>query len=184
MPIGVYEHKKGIYKHSQKTKDKISNKHIGKKLSLETKLKISKNNARTRYWLGKKRPNLVSEEYKKILRKKMIGNKFSKGNVMSLDSRKKISDSTKGEKCHFWKGGVTPINNTIRRSLEYRLWRESVYIRDNFTCVWCGAKSCIGNKVILNADHIKPFSIKRICGKKIKQVFVDIINDNLSVADL
>ena len=39
-------------------------------------------------------------------------------------------------------------------SLEYRLWRESVFKRDNYTCVWCGQ---IGGK--LNADHIKPFAL-------------------------
>jgi 5-methylcytosine-specific restriction endonuclease McrA len=42
----------------------------------------------------------------------------------------------------------------IRSSLEYRLWRESVLKRDNFTCVWCGQK---GYK--LQADHIKPFCL-------------------------
>ena len=43
-------------------------------------------------------------------------------------------------------------------SLEYRLWRESVFKRDNWTCVWCGARSSKGYEVILNVDHIKPFA--------------------------
>lgn len=58
----------------------------------------------------------------------------------------------------FWKGGVTPINHKIRRSSEYRLWRESVFKRDNWTCVWCGTQSGKGKIVILHADHIKPFA--------------------------
>jgi 5-methylcytosine-specific restriction endonuclease McrA len=37
--------------------------------------------------------------------------------------------------------------------LEYKLWRESVFIRDDYTCVWCGKR---GN--YLHADHIKPFA--------------------------
>lgn len=59
-----------------------------------------------------------------------------------------------GDKCHFWKGGITPVNKAIRMSLEYRLWREAIFERDNYTCIWCGK---IGGK--LNADHIKPFSL-------------------------
>lgn len=51
-----------------------------------------------------------------------------------------------------WKGGLTPINLKIRNSLEYKLWRTSVFQRDNYTCIWCGAKKN------LNADHIKQFA--------------------------
>lgn len=57
-----------------------------------------------------------------------------------------------GEKNPSWKGGVTPKNSAARKTLEYRLWREAVFKRDNYTCIWCGQ---IGGK--LNADHIKPF---------------------------
>jgi len=57
-----------------------------------------------------------------------------------------------------WKGGTTPINKLIRKSFEMEIWRKAVFERDNWTCVWCGAKNGNGKKVILNADHIKPFS--------------------------
>ncbi len=57
-----------------------------------------------------------------------------------------------GEKSSWWRGGVTPINRKIRSSIEYRLWRISVFERDNYTCIWCGQRG--GN---LEADHIKPF---------------------------
>lgn len=57
-----------------------------------------------------------------------------------------------GKNCHFWKGGVTPKNTLIRQSVEYKLWRTSVFTRDNFTCIWCGSKNEI------QADHIKPFA--------------------------
>lgn len=39
-------------------------------------------------------------------------------------------------------------------SFEYKLWREAVFKRDNFTCIWCDAR---GGK--LTSDHIKPFSL-------------------------
>ena len=56
--------------------------------------------------------------------------------------------------CHSWKGGITTINQKIRRSREYRLWRIAVFERDNYTCIFCG---CVGGR--LNADHIKPFAL-------------------------
>lgn len=62
----------------------------------------------------------------------------------------------KGEKNHFWKGGVTPIHAIIRNSSEYKLWRKSVWERDWFACVWCGAK---GKEARIQADHIKPFAL-------------------------
>lgn len=64
-----------------------------------------------------------------------------------------------GEKSPFWKGGITPINFKIRNSIQYKEWRERVFKRDNYTCIWCGVKSTKGKIVILNADHIKPFCL-------------------------
>ncbi len=63
-----------------------------------------------------------------------------------------------GSNCPFWKGGVTSENIKIRNSSEYKLWRQAVFERDNWTCVWCGIRSSKKVKVILNADHIKPFA--------------------------
>lgn len=57
-----------------------------------------------------------------------------------------------------WKGGVTPEHKLIRRSPEYKEWRTKVFERDNYTCVQCKAKCVEGFKVILEADHIKPFA--------------------------
>lgn len=57
-----------------------------------------------------------------------------------------------------WKGGATPKNQKIRTSTEYKLWRKSVFERDNYACIWCGARSGNGKTVVLNADHIKPFA--------------------------
>jgi len=68
-----------------------------------------------------------------------------------------LSRNTKGDKCRFWEGGLTTKSQIIRRSREYRVWRTAVYERDNYTCVLCGAKCGDGKKIILNADHIKPF---------------------------
>ncbi len=58
-----------------------------------------------------------------------------------------------GEKNNNWKGGITEAQKKIRNSLDYKLWREAVFKRDNYTCQGCGIR---GGE--LNADHIKPFA--------------------------
>lgn|SRR3990167_2830563 len=74
--------------------------------------------------------------------------------IISEETRKKLSEANKGEKAPNWQGCLTSKNLTIRASSEYRLWRESVFKRDSWTCVWCNQRG-----VRLNADHIKPFSL-------------------------
>lgn len=76
------------------------------------------------------------------------------GYVQSIEQRKKTSERQKGDKSHFWVDGRTKVNKIIRNSIEYRLWREAVFKRDDWTCVWCSVK---GGK--LHADHIKPFAL-------------------------
>lgn len=80
--------------------------------------------------------------------------RFSGKNHPMYGKKQKFS----GEKHPNWKGGITPINERIRRSLEYKLWRIAIFERDDYTCVWCGIKNGLGKTVILNADHIKPFA--------------------------
>src|SRR3990167_10722512 len=111
--------------------------------SIETREKMRKNNSH--YWLNRK----LSEESKRkmsIIRKGRIP--WNKGR-----------SCPKGEKSNNWRGGITPLHRRIRTSLEYKLWRKSVFERDHYTCTWCGIKSQKGIKVILNADHIKPFAL-------------------------
>lgn len=59
-----------------------------------------------------------------------------------------------GNKHWNWQGGKTDLNTKIRRSLEYKQWRLSVFERDNYTCQLCNKR---GNGE-LQADHIKPFA--------------------------
>ena len=76
------------------------------------------------------------------------------GRKHSLEHRRKQSRALMGKNNPLWRGGITSINDKIRDSLEYRLWRESVFKRDNWICRFCGQR---GRK--LHADHIKPFSL-------------------------
>lgn len=111
----------------------------GYKMDDERKERIS------RALTGRKKPPF-SDEHRKKLSMANIGKSHS------LETRKKQG---RGGKNHWnWKGGIQPINKTIRISLEYKLWRESVFLRDNYTCVWCGVRGGT-----IHADHIKPFAL-------------------------
>lgn len=88
------------------------------------------------------------------------GSEFKKGNVPhnigkhhSEETKEKIRQAI-GQK----KGFITPIHQIIRTCTEYKLWRKAVFERDNYTCIWCGVRNVKGLKLVLNADHIKPFA--------------------------
>lgn len=57
-----------------------------------------------------------------------------------------------GAKNNLWKGGITPENLRIRHSIEFKVWRAKIFLRDHFTCV-----QCAGNGV-LHPHHIKSFA--------------------------
>ena len=133
------------------------------------------------YWLGKEKPH-TDEEKKNISKglvghkisnetKKLISDRnkgqvaWNKGKSWSKEIKDKISLTNKikgiepkikfmgkGKDSPNWKGGITPENKKIRSSIEYRLWREAVFARDNWTCQECGEKGCY-----LEAHHIKRF---------------------------
>lgn len=123
-----------------------------------------------------------SNQWKKLQRKSHLGNKMSEitktrmriahtgkpsnavGKHWKLSGKSRINQSNANKlrvlsgNHNFWKGGITPINNKIRKSIDYKLWREAVFKRDNFTCIFCYRRSGKGQKIELNADHIKPFA--------------------------
>lgn len=89
-----------------------------------------------------------------IRRKKMSNSRIGK-----TPWNKNVHSNINGKLHWNWHGGVTRPNKKLRKSLEYSLWRTAVFIRDNYTCIECGIKSGMGHAVILNADHIKPWSL-------------------------
>lgn len=80
------------------------------------------------------------------------------GKKHKSETKIKQSLAQKGENGSNWQGGKTAERDLIRSSSQYKEWRTLVFQRDNYTCTKCGARSGIGETVILNADHIQPFS--------------------------
>lgn len=143
----------------------------GKKMSAETKSKLSKSLKGREAWnKGKEMP----EEIKKKLSERLRGihrspkTEFKKGQFIGNKNpskkpeiRIKIREAKKG-KPHYnqrgrnhpnWKGGITPKNEKIRKDLEYKLWREGVFSRDNWTCQKCGER---GGKI--TSHHVHNFA--------------------------
>lgn len=115
-----------------------------KKLSQEHKDKIGR---ALKGRKGKKH----SEATKKKCSEANKGNTYRLGYKCSKETRQNMSRAVKGENCPFWKGGISSEERRFRRSLDYRLWKEAVLIRDNYTCQECDSKNDVC------AHHIKEF---------------------------
>ena len=140
----------GIY--SKETLRKISESGKGRKHSEDSKKKISM------ALIGKKH----SEESKRKMSENC--NPWNTGKKHTMEHRKKQSDGIKnnlpntvfkkGQRPWNWNGGITKLNKLIRSLPEYKLWRISVFERDNFTCQECGKNRCY-----VEAHHLKQFKI-------------------------
>lgn len=62
------------------------------------------------------------------------------------------------ENSPLWKGGYE-YHKQLRSTDEYRKWRRSVFLRDNYTCQCCGRRIFRdeNGKFFMNAHHIKCF---------------------------
>lgn len=172
--IGIYSEKhrkklrenhKGMIEkhHTEETKKKMRKAQLGKKnhrfgkipwnknkhpLSKEAKKRIGASHIGNKYRKGKHH----TKEAKELLRKARLGTHLSEKTKIKM-SKTAIRNINLG-KCHLWKGGITKTNMKIRSGRKFRLWREAVFKRDNYTCQKCKDKKG-GN---LNAHHIKNFS--------------------------
>lgn len=87
---------------------------------------------------------------------KMIKTKKKHGpyfNKHKGEKHPEISMRQMGNKNPNWTGGLSPENMRIRKSMEARLWKEAILIRDDFTDAKTGIR---GGK--LEVHHIQNFS--------------------------
>lgn len=106
---------------------------------------------------GFKKGYIMSYATKKGISLALTGVKRGKQSKEHLKNRieSRVKNGKSSKENHWnWKGGVTPINKAIRNSREFKLWREAVFERDDYTCIWCGKR---GGR--LHPDHIKPFAM-------------------------
>lgn len=143
----------------------------GKEMSLETKRKLSKALKGHKAWnKGKAMPEEMKKKLSEINKGKRPSprTEFKKGQYRGsknpakrIEVRRKISEAKKGKplfsmrgKNHpRWKGKSASINERLRKRIEYKLWREAVFSRDNWICQKCGQR---GGK--LNAHHLRNFA--------------------------
>jgi len=164
--IGEYKLKNPVRYWLGKKRLDISNNMKNRIISLETRTKMSNSKKGKKYHLGYKASSETikklreshlgykqTEETKRKIGLASKGNKYCLGKHPSLESRIRMSLSRKGKRSHLWKGGINLINDTIRKSIETRLWREAVFARDNWTCQKTKIKGCK-----LHPHHIQNFA--------------------------
>jgi len=140
---------------SEEHKKKISDGQIGKQVTEETKRKISEAQ------IGKSIP-LEQREKMREAKKRFYDNggvNPNKGKHLSDEVRRKISDTNREKFKKEMSLRGEPVDESyssetkrLRTSVEYRIWREGVFQRDGYACIWCG------HEHDLEADHIQLWS--------------------------
>lgn len=77
-----------------------------------------------------------------------------KAGLIPWNKGKHMPESIRGKNHYNWKGGADVRNELSRKSMEIRIWRETVFKRDDYTCQMCGKRG-----VELQADHELPFAL-------------------------
>jgi len=84
--------------------------------------------------------------------RRSIGTEFKKGHTVRGGFETQFK---KGPEHHLWKGGISGAESSVRRTIQYKEWAQSVYRKDGWKCQECGIH-CESNNII--AHHIKAFS--------------------------
>ena len=142
-------------KFSEEHKRKLIESHMGIKQSKETILKRVE--SRKGYRHSEKTKEKMRENNKGWFKK---GHKVRKGSKLSYESRKKISATNQGIGVFEWNDFKGSLSRRLRSSSKWKIWRELVFLRDNFTCQNLNCKYC-DNKigVMLHPHHIKFLSL-------------------------
>lgn len=117
---------------------------------------------KTKLWLEKMKSNEFRQKQRENAIKNgnrppiALGNKVNLGRKPSIETRIKMRESQLKrikEGRHNNYKGLKNENKRIRGSLEYKLWREAIFKRDDWTC-----KTCFVRGKKLHAHHILSFA--------------------------
>lgn len=68
-------------------------------------------------------------------------------------------EAVTGPKHHNWKNGISKLTEKIRKLPEMQNWKMEIFKRDNYTCQKCFRFRKAGDRVEIQAHHIKQFSL-------------------------
>jgi hypothetical protein len=155
-------HGKTFTSHTEESKRKISEAHRGMEFTEEHRRNLSEAHKGQVTWnkglkMGVELCEKLSKAHKGVLLSEKHKESMSKAKKGKKPKNfewfyENFSLKQSGENHPNWKGGVNPESQKERYSMEYIIWREGVYARDNWTCQSCGQRGGI-----LNAHHIQPF---------------------------
>jgi len=131
---------------------------LGHTVTEKTKKKLSKvKRGANNPFYGKCHSITTKEKIKQAL----LGNTNNKGKHWKVSKRGRINMSkgqierVKNGTHNFYKHGNAKKNKILYYDVKYKIWRDSVFKRDNYTCQKCGFS---GSKGYITAHHIKSFS--------------------------
>lgn len=171
-------HISAMWKNKWKTpwcKGKKMPPEFGKKISESNKWRISPMKGKNHTDEAKLKLSIINKWKKQSDETKRKISEAGKWRKFSEETKKKMSESHKWkntrmkwrkawnkwipnydmrwDKSPNWKWWVTPENKSIRNSMNFKLWRKSVFERDNFTC-----QKCWNHWSYLHPHHINNFS--------------------------
>ena len=77
--------------------------------------------------------------------------KWRGSNFCSKKCQSNFKSTQKGKLCPSWKGGISKKSKRIRNSRKWKIWRERVFKRDNWSCQCCFKRG----------DYLEPHHIRR-----------------------
>lgn len=138
---------------AKETIEKIRVSNRGQQRSIESRRRMSEAQKRC----GNKPPSRKGVKCSEDFRLKCSQRRGEKapwwGKHHSVETRIKLSELNRGERGSNWQGGITASTENLRHTVEYRVWREAVFARDNYICQECGQR---GGR--LHPHHIKSFA--------------------------
>lgn len=129
---------------------------------LNARKKVGSKNSVPAWNKGKKSPYPAWNKGHGEYAKKLGFGRWMTGKKHTAETRRKQSEIVKKRvaegKHNFYIDGRTPLNQKIRHSVDYKVWRDAVFNRDDYTCQECGDRSGKGHAVYIHAHHLKPFA--------------------------